>query len=49
MSNIGIFDPRTRWKGNFMECTLTMHPTIMMNGMKKNRGRDKPKKSEGTR
>ena len=44
MANIGIGDPRTIWKGNFMECTWTIQPTKIMNGMKKTRLIDKPKK-----
>ena len=37
MSKIGGGDPITRRKGNLMKCTQTIHPTIMMNGMQKNR------------
>ena len=31
-----------------MECTLTIYPTSMMNGLKKKIGRENPKKMAGT-
>ena len=48
MSKIGIGDPSTRLKVNFMECKWTTHQTSMMNGMKKNRGIYKPTERAGT-
>ena len=49
MAKIGGGSPSTIWKGNLMECTWTTHPIKMMNGMSKNRGREKPIKMEGPR
>ena len=47
MENIGIGSPSTIWKGSLTECTLTIHPTIVINGLKENRRREKPKKMAG--
>ena len=49
MDKIGIGPPSTRWKGNLMGCTFTIQPTNIMNGMKKRRLIEKPKKMAGTR
>ena len=35
MAKIGGGTPIARRKGDLMKCTQTIHPTIMMNGMKK--------------
>ena len=43
MDKIGGDAPMTRWKVNLMEYKRTIHPKIMMNGLNKNRGREKPK------
>ena len=40
MDKIGSGAPRIIWKVNLMECTLTIHPTSMLNGTNKNIGRD---------
>ena len=47
MENIGIGSPSTIWKGSLTECTWTIHPTIVINGLKENRRREKPKKIAG--
>ena len=44
MAKIGGGDPSKIWKGNFMGCTRTIHLIIMVNGLKKNRGIEKPTK-----
>ena len=49
MAKIGIGAPKKIWKGNLMECTWTINQTNMMNGLKKNRGWEKPKKMVGPR
>ena len=49
ISKIGIGDPSTTLKGNFMECTWNIHPISMVNGLKKNIGRDKSTKGAGPR
>ena len=40
MDKIGSGAPSIIWKVNLMECTLTIHPTSMLNGTNKNIGRD---------
>ena len=47
MENIGIGAPSTIWKGNFMECTRTIHTTSGMNGLKEIIGRDKTTERSG--
>ena len=47
MSKIGIVALITISKRNLMECTLTIHPTSMMNGLKKIRGRENSTKKSG--
>ena len=47
MDKIGISAPRTIRKGNFMECTRTIHPTSVMNGLKEIIGRDKTTERSG--
>ena len=46
-ATIGIGASIKIWKGNFMECTSTIHPTSMVNGLKKSRVRYKPTKRAG--
>ena len=46
MDRIGIDAPSTIWQGKLMVCTLNIQPTNMMNGMKKSRLIDKPKKGQ---
>ena len=46
MAKIGGSSLGTRRKGNVMECTWTIQPTSMMNGMKKKRVTDNPKKGQ---
>ena len=47
MANIVIGAPITIWKGILMERTWIIHPTNMMNGINKIRGRENPTKREG--
>ena len=49
MAKIGIGTPIRRWKGNFMECKCTIHPTRTMNGTNKRKGIDNPTKIAGPR
>ena len=49
MARIGICALITRWKGNLMECTRTIHPTSTMNGINLIIGREKPTKRAGPR
>ena len=49
MDKIGIGDPSIIWKVNLMEFIRTILPTIIMNGLKKIRRREKPTKRAGTR
>ena len=48
MDKMGIGAPSTIWNINLMEFTLTIQTKIMMNGLNKRGGREKPKKSAGT-
>ena len=48
MANIGIGDPSIVWKVNLMEFIRTILPTIIINGLKKIRRREKPIKRAGT-
>ena len=49
MASIGGGDSITRRKVNFRGCTWTIHPTRIMNGLKKNRVIYKPTKRPGPR
>ena len=49
MAKIGIGAPSIICKVNLMECTLTIPPAIMVNGLNKIRGRENPTKRAGTR
>ena len=48
MSKIAIGAPITTFKVNLMEYTRNIYPIKMMNGIKKNRRIEKPKKGQGT-
>ena len=48
MAKIGGGDPITRLENFLTEFTWNIHPTNMMNGLNKIRGREKPKKRSGT-
>ena len=47
MAKIGGGAPRTRLKGNLMECTRTIYPTSIINGPNKTRVIENPKKRAG--
>ena len=47
ISKLGIGTLNTIWKGNFMECTWTIQPKRMTNGVKKIRRINNPTKREG--
>ena len=47
MARNGGGSTSTRWKGNFIVCTWTIHPTNIMNGNNKIRERAHPTKRSG--
>ena len=46
MAKIGIGAPSIIRKINLVQCTRTIYPTSIINGLTENRGRDKPKKGQ---
>ena len=49
MANIGDGFPSTIQKVNFMECTWNIHSKRIIDGLNKNRGRQKDNKRAGTK
>ena len=49
MANIGDGASSTRQKGNFVECTWNIHSKIIIDGLNKDRGRDKDNKRAGNK